>query len=170
MHEHDGSSSAGIASDARDVCGYRETREVRSVRRRLYARVTGGPVWRVQAVVRHYGHLARGAVATGAAFLGGLDEWIGGCALGRMGGGGEHGRGHLPRGRNVPTRLVEQEHINQKETYGLYRLLRQFRTRHPDVLRGVQMLIDVDNQSVVDAFYRERARNRETHALLVQVV
>ncbi|MEP1927274.1 hypothetical protein [Marinobacter sp.] len=31
------------------------------------------------------------------------------------------------------------------------------------------MLIDVDNQSVVGAYNRECARNRETHALLVQL-
>ena len=31
------------------------------------------------------------------------------------------------------------------------------------------MLIDVDNRSVVGAFSRGRARNRETHALLVQL-
>ena len=53
--------------------------------------------------------------------------------------------------------------------YGLYPLLRHFCTRHPDVLRRAQVLIGVDNQSVVGAFNRGRARNRETPALLVHL-
>ena len=61
------------------------------------------------------------------------------------------------------------KHINKKEMYALYHLLRQFCTRHPDTLRRAQVLIDVDNQSVVGAFNRGRARDRETHALLVQL-
>ena len=60
------------------------------------------------------------------------------------------------------------KHINQK-MYGLYHLLRQFCTRHPDVLRRAQVLIDADNPSVVGAFGRGRAKNRETRALLVQL-
>ena len=62
-----------------------------------------------------------------------------------------------------------KKHINQKEMYGLYHLLRQVCTRHPDALRRAQVFIDVDNQSVVGAFDRGRTRNRETHALLVQL-
>ena len=61
------------------------------------------------------------------------------------------------------------KHINQKEMYALYHLLRQFCERHPDVLRRALVLIDVDNQSVVGAFNRRRVKNRETHALLVQL-
>ena len=53
--------------------------------------------------------------------------------------------------------------------YVLYHLMRQFRERHSDVLRRAQVLIDVDNQSVVRAFNRRRVKNRETHALLVQL-
>ena len=53
--------------------------------------------------------------------------------------------------------------------YALYHLLQQFCTRHPDVLRGAQVLINVDNQSVVRAFNRGRAKNREIHSLLVQL-
>ena len=53
--------------------------------------------------------------------------------------------------------------------YGLYHLLRQFYTRHPDVLRWAQVLIDVDNQSVLGAFNCGRAKNRETHTVLVQL-
>ena len=52
--------------------------------------------------------------------------------------------------------------------YALYHVLRQFCERHPDVLRRAQVLIDVDNQSVVGVFNRGRVKNRETHALLVQ--
>ena len=58
---------------------------------------------------------------------------------------------------------------NLREMYALYHLLRQFCTRHPDALRRAQVLIDVDNQSVVGALDRGRALNRETHALLVQL-
>lgn len=68
------------------------------------------------------------------------------------------------------------KHISQKEMYGLYHLLRQFCTRHPDVLRRAQVLIDVDNQSVVGAFHRGRAKQPRDarlvgamHALLVQL-
>ena len=62
------------------------------------------------------------------------------------------------------------KHVKQKEMYTPYYLLRQFCERYPDVLRRAQFLIDVDNQSVVGAFNRERAKNRETHALLVQLL
>ena len=65
----------------------------------------------------------------------------------------------------LPDWLSKQ--INQK-MYALYHLLRQFCERHPDVLRRAQVLIEVDNQSVV-GFNRVRAKNRETHALLVQL-
>ena len=37
------------------------------------------------------------------------------------------------------------------------------------MLRRAQVLVDVNNQSVVGAFNRGRAKNRETHALLVQL-
>ena len=50
--------------------------------------------------------------------------------------------------------------INQKEMYGLYHLLRQFCTRHPDVLPRARVLMDVDKQSVVEVFNRGRAKNR----------
>ena len=52
--------------------------------------------------------------------------------------------------------------------YGLYHLLQNFCTRHPDVLRRAQVLIDLDNQSVVGAFKLRRDKNRETHALMMQ--
>ena len=53
--------------------------------------------------------------------------------------------------------------------YALYHLLRQFYTRQPDVLRRAQVLTGVDNQFVVGAFSRGWAKNRKTHALLVQL-
>ena len=90
-----------------------------------YARVTGGLVGRVQPVVRHHGHPARGVEATDMAFFVDLDERIGGCVLGRMAGRGEHGRGHLPRGGVVSARLGEKRKMNLEELYGLYHLLRQ---------------------------------------------
>ena len=42
--------------------------------------------------------------------------------------------------------------------------------QHPDVLRRVQFLMDVDNQSVTGAFHRGWANNHETHAQLVQLL
>ena len=61
-------------------------------------------------------------------------------------------------------------HISMKEMYGLYHLLRRICSRHPDVSRRAQMLIDVDSQSVVGAFNQGCAWNHETHALLVKLV
>ena len=61
-------------------------------------------------------------------------------------------------------------HINQKEMYGLYHLLQQFRTRQPGRAAARQVLIDVDNPSVVSVFNRGRAKNRETHTFPVQLL
>ena len=61
------------------------------------------------------------------------------------------------------------KHINKNEMYAIYHLLRQVCTRRPEALRRAQVLIKVDNQSVVGAFNRDRAKDRETHALLVQL-
>ncbi|CAB1114975.1 unnamed protein product [Ectocarpus sp. CCAP 1310/34] len=66
-----------------------------------------------------------------------------------------------------PDRL--SKHINQKEMYALYHMLRQYCERHPNALRRAQVLINVDNPSAVGAFARGRAKNCETHALLVQL-
>ena len=62
------------------------------------------------------------------------------------------------------------KHINHKEMYALYHLLRQFCTGHPDVSRRAQGLIDVDSQLVVDVFNRGRAKNRETHSRVAGTV
>lgn len=61
------------------------------------------------------------------------------------------------------------KHINQKEMYALYHLLLQFCQRHPDRLRRAQVVIDVDNQSVVGSFNRGRAKNRAMHDLLIHL-
>ena len=58
--------------------------------------------------------------------------------------------GTIPAGEAFPPDRL-QKHINQKEMYSLYHLLRQFCTRHPDVLRRAQVPMDVNNQSVVGA-------------------
>ena len=50
----------------------------------------------------------------------------------------------------------------------MYYVLRLFCTRFPDALRRAQVFVDVDNQSVVGAFKRGRAKDPGTHALLVQ--
>ncbi|CAM9718774.1 unnamed protein product [Laminaria digitata] len=76
--------------------------------------------------------------------------------------------GTFPEGGVFPPDWVSK-HISQKEMYGLYYLLRKFCTRHPDVLRRAQVLIDVENESVVGSFNRGRAKHRETHALLLQL-
>lgn len=76
--------------------------------------------------------------------------------------------GPFPAGGVFPASWLSR-HINQKEMYALYHLLRQFCTRHPDVLRRAQVLIGVDNTAVVGAFQRGRAKNRDAHALLVRL-
>ena len=60
-------------------------------------------------------------------------------------------------------------HISKKDMFALYHLLWRFYTRQTETLRRAQVLIDVDNKSVVGAFKRGRARDHETHALLVQL-
>ena len=60
-------------------------------------------------------------------------------------------------------------HINSKEMFALYHVLLQFCTRYPDALRRAQLLVDVDNQSVVGAFRKGRAKDPVSHALLVQL-
>ena len=62
-----------------------------------------------------------------------------------------------------------EKHINHKEAYALYNLLRQFCERYPDGLRRAQVLIDVDSQAVVGSFNRGRAKNRDLHELLIDM-
>lgn len=60
-------------------------------------------------------------------------------------------------------------HINAKEMFALHEVLEQFCTIHPDALRRAQVVLDVDNQSVVHAFRRGRARDPQAHALLIKL-
>lgn len=60
-------------------------------------------------------------------------------------------------------------HINQKEMFALFHLLRQFCGAYPDTLRRVQVLMDVDSQAVQGAFNRGRSRNRVSHDLLIEL-
>ena len=78
------------------------------------------------------------------------------------------GSGPIRTGGMLPYEWLSG-HINSKEIYTLYHVLRQLCARPPDALRHAQVLINVDNQSRVGAFKRGRAKNSETHALLVQL-
>ena len=60
-------------------------------------------------------------------------------------------------------------HINQKEMYALYHLLLQFCENHPVAFCWAQVLINVDNEAVVGAFNRGRAKNRTAHDLLTEL-
>lgn len=62
-----------------------------------------------------------------------------------------------------------RKHINKKEMFALYHLLRLFCVRFPTDLARAQVLIDVDNTAVFGSFNRGRARDPETHALLVKL-
>ena len=73
------------------------------------------------------------------------------------------------RAGGVFTQHWVSKHINIKEMYALYHVLRQFCTRYPDGLRRAQVFVHVDNQSVVGGFTRGRATDPATHALLVQL-
>lgn len=120
-------------------------------------------------MVEHHGYVARGLVAACAALHCGPANGGVGCVFRGVGRSGSYGDGGLPRGRGVPGGLVIQTHQPEGNSHALYYLLRQFCARLPEVLRRAQVLGDVDNQSVVGGFNRGRARNREAHALLVQL-
>ena len=66
--------------------------------------------------------------------------------------------------RGFPHEWLSQ-HINSKEMYPLYHVLRQFCARAPDNLRHAQVLINVDNQSLVRAFKRGQFKDSETRAV-----
>ena len=53
--------------------------------------------------------------------------------------------------------------------YPPYHVLRQFCTRQLEALRRAQVLIDVYNQSVVDALKIGQSKDPETNALLLQI-
>lgn len=58
---------------------------------------------------------------------------------------------------------------SRKRMCTLYHPLWQLCSRRPEAFRRVQVLINVDNKSVVGAFDRGRAADRETHALPIQL-
>ena len=57
-------------------------------------------------------------------------------------------------------------HINGKEMFALLEVLAECCRGHPEELRRAQLVMDVDNRSVVDAFKKGRSRNPTTHAML----
>ena len=60
-------------------------------------------------------------------------------------------------------------HINAKEAFALYHLLKEYCVAYPDTLWGTQVRVDVDNQSVVHAFNKGRSRNAHVHEVLVKL-
>ena len=115
------------------------------------------------------GCLAREAVAACATSPGSLDARVVGCVIRRMGWCREHDLEYLPRGggrsRQIGCRIIS----TRNKMYGLYHFLRQFRTRQPGCAAARQVLIYVDNPSVVSAINRGRAKNHKTHAFPVQL-
>ena len=77
------------------------------------------------------------------------------------------GSGPFQAGGVFPQHWISR-HITSKEMYALDYVLRQICTRFPDAWRQAQVLVDVDNPSLVGAFKRGRAKDLGTHALLVQ--
>lgn len=57
--------------------------------------------------------------------------------------------------------------INAKALFAIYHVLREYCETHPSTLRGTQVRVDVNNQSVVQAFNKDRSRNTHIHQLLV---
>lgn len=107
-------------------------------------------------------------MATRTPFLGGADKGLVGRVFRGLGRRCQYRAGTVPGGGVfLPAWL--SKHINQKEMYALYHLLRQFFTRYPDALRRAQVLIGVDNTAVVGVFNRGRAKGRDAHTLLVQL-
>ena len=58
-------------------------------------------------------------------------------------------------------------HIIGKDMFVLLEVLKECCRAHPGQLRRAQLVIDVDNRSVVDAFKKGRSKNLITHELLV---
>ena len=61
------------------------------------------------------------------------------------------------------------KHINKKEMFALYHSLRLGCARFPSEFHRAQVLMDVDNTAVLGSFNRGRARDPETHGLLVRL-
>ena len=107
-------------------------------------------------------------MAAGAAFHLRHNTWNDGCVLYWLGGVVNAGLAPFRAGGVFPPEWLARD-INSNEIYALYHVLRQFCARHPDALRRAQVLMDIDNQSVVGAFKRGRAKDPATHALLIQL-
>ena len=54
-------------------------------------------------------------------------------------------------------------HINVKETFALYEVLKLVTTTHPGSLKGSTSAVDVDNKAMHGAFKKECSRNAHTH-------
>ena len=76
--------------------------------------------------------------------------------------------GTFPAGGGVPTGLVVEAYQPEEDVCPRPSPSAILHAT-PGRVRRAQVLIHVDNQSVVDAFNRGRAKNRETHALLVRL-
>lgn len=57
-------------------------------------------------------------------------------------------------------------HINAKEMFALHEVLAEYCRIHPCTLQKAQLLMDVENQAVVQAFQKGRAKDKHAHALL----
>ena len=151
VHEHDGSSPSGVPVDTYHVHSALEARksglrridlsqaefvELRGVFRQwisISSTSHEGPWQKVRHVTAALAGSAKEASST---------AW-----------------GGIVNGAAVPFRAggVFPEdwlawHINSKRMFALYHFLLQFFTRYPDTLRRAQILVDVDNKSVVGAF------------------
>ena len=76
--------------------------------------------------------------------------------------------GEFSAGGGFPHEWLPQ-HINGKEMFALLEVLKECCRRHPGKLRRAQLVMDVDNRSVVDAFKKGRSRNPTTHATLIKL-
>lgn len=60
-------------------------------------------------------------------------------------------------------------HINGKGMLTLIEVLIECCRRYPGELRRAQLVMDIDNLSMVDAFKKGRSRNPDSHAMLVKL-
>lgn len=63
--------------------------------------------------------------------------------------------------------MAVKAYTNQKEMCAHYHRLLEFCTQHPEVFQRAHVIIDMNNRLVLDPFNHGRAKNRETHALLL---
>ena len=74
--------------------------------------------------------------------------------------------GRVLSGRRFPHEWLPR-HINGKEIFALLEVLKECCRAHPGQLRRAQLVMDVDNRSVVDAFNKGRSKTPTTHGLLI---